>query len=194
MTQHEQVQHIRQWLFAHRNGVLADAMRNAGDRHPIIMGCQYADVLQLARQLPRDEGLAQALWSDTSHRECRMLAPLLMPPEAITPEKAMQWASQAESHEIADILCHKLLRHTPHAASTLRELMRRDGEMPRYTAMRLALNLLIMLNDGQIGDTQQRHTLISLIPELKEKARQAAPAPLASALAEEIENIQPQQP
>ena len=137
-------QDIRKEFFAYRNGIIAEQLRAAGDPHTMIMGCQLTDVIAIAEHYEKNAELAQALWNDVNHRECRMAATMLYPTENFDIETAVAWCQSVESVEIADVLCHRLLRHLPYAKELWEQLLACDIELVRYTAWRLLLNLLIM--------------------------------------------------
>lgn len=146
---------LRKAFFAHRNGVVADALRAAGDSHSIVMGCQLTDVVAIASNYTPDAELAQALWNDHGHRECRMAATMLYPVDEFTIETAMEWCLGVESTEIADVLCHRLLRKLPFACVLVERLLHENGEpLVRYTAFRLLLNLVLM-GKARLGDAWQ---------------------------------------
>ena len=135
---------IRKEFFAHRNGVVADVLRRAGDPHQMIMGCQLADVIAIASHYDKNAVLAQALWDELKHRECRMAAPMLYPVEEFKMETAIEWCNSVESTEIADVLCHRLLRHCDFAPALCERLRVSQEPFVRYTVWRLTLNLLLM--------------------------------------------------
>jgi len=135
---------IRKEFFAYRNGIIADGLRQAGDPHTMIMGCQLTDIISIANRYGKDAKLAQSLWNDNKHRECRMAAPMLYPIEEFAEETAIDWCQSVESVEIADILCHRLLRHLPYAAQLWEQLCNSDNLLVKYTAYRLLLNILLM--------------------------------------------------
>lgn len=137
------VQEIKKAVFARRNGVVADRLRSAGDPHHFIMGCNLVEVMQVAQMAGKDSATAQALWDARDHRECRLAAPMLYRPEEMTLEKAMEWVATVESHEVADNLCHKLLRHCPFASELVARLLDDPSPMTEYTAYRLRLNLIV---------------------------------------------------
>lgn len=136
----------RKAFFAYRNGTVADALRRGGDPHPVIMGCQLTDVATIARGLEPDAALAQAFWNERNHRECRMIAPMLYPTGTMTMGTAMAWALNVENDEIADILCHRLLRQASYAQAMVSELLSYSKPQVRYTAFRLLLNILLIGN------------------------------------------------
>ena len=156
---------IRKEFFAFRNGIVADKLRKAGDPHPVMMGCLLVDVQAIAQRQREAIGdadtlaaLAQELWEDTKSRECRLAAPMLYPPEMMPLEKALQWCSTVETVEVADTLCHKLLRHTPDADTLFRQLIADERPLVKYTGYRLMLNLML-LNKLQL--TEQLHVIVN---------------------------------
>ena len=170
---------LRKAFFAHRNGVVADALRAAGDPHRYIMGCQLADIVAIAANRAPDASLAQALWADREHRECRMAATMLYPVEKFTTEKALEWCHDVETTEIADVLCHRLLRLLPFALDLVEQLAMDNAVLVRYTAFRLLLNLLLM------GKVEPTATVRHLVEE--EQARgEALLQPLLASLLEEF--------
>lgn len=156
---------IRKEFFAFRNGIIADKLRKAGDPHGMIMGCLLVDVQGIAARTRDDihdkeqlAAVASELWSDTNSRECRLAAPMLYPAESMTLEEAMQWCSTVETVEVADTLCHKLLRHLPDADALFRQLIADDRPLVKYTGYRLMLNLIIL---GKLQPTEQLQIIVN---------------------------------
>lgn len=163
-TIQEILREIRKEFFAYRNGIVADKLRKAGDPHSVIMGCLLVDVTAIAqrtREAINDvealKTLAQELWSDTNSRECRLAAPMLYPPELMTEQEALEWCKSVETAEIADNLCHKLLRKAPIAEDLMQPLIAHNCPLTRYTGYRLMLNLLLM---GKVTPNDQLRALI----------------------------------
>lgn len=138
------IQEIKKEFFGYRNGVVAERLRAAGDPHSVIMGCQLADIIAIADHYGKNALLAQSLWNNVNHRECRIAAPMLYPIEKMTIETATAWCLNVESVEIADVLCHRLMRHLPFATTMWQHLHTSVTPLVRYTAYRLLLNLLLM--------------------------------------------------
>lgn len=146
---------IRLALFARRNGVVADALRAAGDPHELIMGCPLSDIIAVAREHVPSTELAEALWADTKHRECRLLAPMLYPIETCDETTALRWCHEVQTEEEADVLCHRLLRQLDCAVAVMETLLNESNPMLRYTAFRLMLNLE-MLNRFELNDARRQ--------------------------------------
>ena len=142
---------IRKEFFAFRNGIVAEKLRKAGDPHGMIMGCLLSDLMGIAQRVKADVGdevtlatIASELWSDTNSRECRLTAPMLYPATLMSAGQALQWCQSVETTEVADNLCHKLLRHIDGSNAIFRQLISQDKPLLKYTGYRLLLNLLLL--------------------------------------------------
>lgn len=182
----DQIRNLRKEFFAFRNGIIADKLRAAGDPHAMIMGCLLADIIAItsrAREAIADDNqlaaIAQGLWNDTNSRECRLAAPMLFPPELMSQELAMSWCRSIETTEIADNLCHKLLRHIPESREVMDQLIVQKGSMAQYTGYRLMQGLLVM------GKLQPTPTIIATV----EAKAASAQAPLSRLLDDVLESL-----
>ena len=171
---------IRKEFFAFRNGIVADKLRKAGDPHNMIMGCLLVDIQGIAqrqREANGDNGqlaeIATELWSDINSRECRLAAPMLYPANEMRLDTALEWCDSVETTEVADNLCHKLLRHTNEADALFRQLIAQDKPLVKYTGYRLLMNLIIL---GKVSPS----------PSLKALAEADAHQPMLSQLIKEI--------
>ena len=142
---------LRKEFFAFRNGIVADKLRKAGDPHSMIMGCLLVDIIGITTRVRNDinnaeqlVAIANELWADTKSRECRLAAPMLYPAELMSLEMANAWCETVETVEIADNLCHKLLRNIQDADKVVRHLIAQDRPLMKYTGYRLMLNLLLL--------------------------------------------------
>ena len=161
----DKLREIRKEFFAFRNGIIADKLRKAGDPHSIIMGCLLVDIQAIAQRqheaIGNDETLvtlAQELWSDTNSRECRLAAPMLYPAEVMTLENAISWCESVETVEVADNLCHKLLRNINNADALFRQLIADERTLVKYTGYRLMLNLILQ---GKLQPTPSLNAIVS---------------------------------
>ena len=151
MDNNHQAREIRKEFFAFRNGIIASKLRNAGDPHAIIMGCLLVDIVGITDRARAAIGyevdlanLAQELWNDTNSRECRLAAPMLFPSEMMSSQLALTWCRDIETTEVADNLCHKLLRHIADSQEVMTQLIAQDDTMAKYTGYRLMLNLILL--------------------------------------------------
>ena len=185
METQDYLKEIRKEFFAFRNGIVADKLRKAGDPHSISMGCLLVDIQAIAqrqREAINDaealKAITQELWDDTNSRECRLAAPMLYPAEEMSLELAFQWSQSVESVEVADNLCHKLLRQIDSCDALFRHLISMDKPLVKYTGYRLLLNLLIL------GKVQLNDSLRTIV---ETEAAQTAQGPLALLLKDILE-------
>ncbi|MGM9811377.1 MAG: DNA alkylation repair protein [Muribaculaceae bacterium] len=142
MIQSKKESEIRKQFFAYRNGMLADALRGAGNCHTVIFGLTLQQVIELANAVGKDAQLANDLWNDIKCREARLIAPLLMPADVMDFEVAKAWCDTVEDSEICDVLCHRLLRNLPFAFELVEHYAHSAVPLQRYLAMRLLINLV----------------------------------------------------
>lgn len=135
-------QNVKRRFFALRNGIIADTLRRAGDPHTIIFGLTLPQLREVAEATGKDDALAALLWQNESTRESRLLAPMLMDAGNVTAEAAERMVESVICPEEADILCHRLLRHTPSAISMIDRFKDSEKPLQRYTALRLMFNLV----------------------------------------------------
>ena len=137
-----EMQTVKRHFFALRNGIITDTLRRAGSPFKIIFGLNLPQIDSIAAQTPHSASLAQRLWDNTTTRESMLLAPMIYPRPEFDLGKARQWCATVPVEEVADILCHKLLRHMPYAPDLADELCSSDLEMDRYIGLRLFFNLV----------------------------------------------------
>lgn len=141
-SEYNDIQRVKRRFFAMRNGVIADVLRKGGSPFRIIFGLNLPQLVEIAAEFAPDAELGKKLWANTTTRESMLLAPMLMDPASFTRELATDWISGIPAVEIADILCHRLLRKTPYALNLAKDLATSDCDMHRYVAVRLMFNLV----------------------------------------------------
>lgn len=136
------MQRVKRHFFAMRNGVIADRLRSAGSPFRIIFGLNLPQLMEAAAMFGPDAELAMRLWNNTSTRESMLLAPMLLDPGQVTMEQVKSMVPSIPAMEVADILCHRLLRKLPFASELAADMVTSASEMERYTGFRLWLNIL----------------------------------------------------
>lgn len=135
-------QQIKRKFYAFRNGVVADVLKAGGCPHRIIFGLTVPQLSEIASSTGKDAPLARALWQNDSTRESMMLAPMIWPVVDLTFDEGMSLMGDVPSAEVADILCHRLLRHHPQALDMVMAGLSDDRDLTRYAALRLGFNIL----------------------------------------------------
>lgn len=125
-----------------RNGIVADTIRRGGLQYKMIFGLNLPQIVEIAESLTPSRALAEELWADVRTRESRLLAPMVYPRAELTQDRAAGMLREAQTTEVADILCHRLLRHLSYAMDLAADAATSDNEMHRYGAFRLMFNLL----------------------------------------------------
>lgn len=138
------VNEIKKELRACMNGILSARMREAGMPFRLIFGVELPRLLNIAEEFPNDVNLANQLW-EQNIRETRLLAIMLMPPEAFTQETANVWAKTMLTAEEAQIMAMMLLPKTKHAKEVCMKWLK-AGEPLSSTCACLCLRHLLMQN------------------------------------------------
>lgn len=173
-ARNEYLKVIRKEFFAFRNGIIANKLRDAGDPHAIIMGCLLVDIVGITSRARERIGneidlatVAQEMWNDTNSRECRLAAPMLFPPGLMSGQLALTWCQDIETTEIADNLCHKLLRHIADSQEVMSQLITQEDTMAKYTGYRLMLNLILL---GKLESTPTFRAIVEREAAVKNPA------------------------
>ncbi len=136
------MQTVKRRFFAMRNGVIADVLRRGGSPFRIIFGLNLPQIVEIGNDMGRNRELAEQLWANATTRESMLLAPMLVEPETFTYADAEHWIAGIPAAEVADILCHRLLRHCAYAPQLADSLVQSATPMDRYVAVRLMFNLV----------------------------------------------------
>lgn len=122
-----EISEIKKDFFCYRNGIVADALRKAGDPHTMIFGLDVPTLSAIARKTGYDYRLAELLWDDREVRESRLLAAWLFKPEYVNSDKAVALARDCRTREEADMLCFRLFKRSPQALEILQSLQADAG-------------------------------------------------------------------
>lgn len=137
------MQTVKRHFFALRNGVIADTLRKAGSPFKIIFGLNLPQIVDIAAETGTSPELAEALWANGTTRESMLLAPMIVDKNNFSEADARRWIAAVPAPEVADILCHRLLRHMPYAWSLAESLLEAPAnDTERYTGLRLLFNIV----------------------------------------------------
>lgn len=139
---------VKKDLHAMINGVLAQQLRERGQRYRIIYGVELPRLEAYAEELRTEvadhqarHDLALALWQ-TETRECRLLAPMLMPAYLFSPDEADEWAFQSRTQEEASCLVRYLLAALPYASDKAFQWMAAEQNEVRLCGLLLIARLM----------------------------------------------------
>lgn len=110
------------------NGILSEDMRRRGLRYDVNFGVEGVRLKELASSLPHEADLAVALFKERI-RECRLLAPMLYPPEKFAPDIAEVWLDGLRTTEEAQYMSMYLLQYLPYASRAAMEWMASEDNM-----------------------------------------------------------------
>lgn len=96
------------------NGPASQSMREKGLDYKLNWGVPFMQLRQMAKEYKKDYDFAIALWKEDI-RECKILATLLMPPEAMPIEVADIWMDQTHSQELAEMQAFNLYQYVSYA-------------------------------------------------------------------------------
>ena len=83
MERFNDMQQIKRHFFAMRNGIVADVLRKAGSPFRIIFGLTLPQITDVANATGKNAELARRLWDNKTTRCSMLLAPMIMPEDAI---------------------------------------------------------------------------------------------------------------
>ena len=175
------VKAIKADLRASMNGVLSARMREAGMPYKLIFGVELPRLQSIAQEFTQDKDLANQLWQENI-RETRLLAIILMPPEAFSTEMSRKWAETMVTAEEAQVMAMMLLPKTKQAKEISLAWLKEGKPLPATCACLSLRHLLIQgvnINEKeQILDDCKR-----LLPDANLHLRKAIQA-LTTALKE----------
>ncbi len=141
------MQLLKRRFFAMRNGAVGDSMRKSGAPYRINFGLNIPQIADIAKEFGPDRELADSLKANMTTRESLLIAPMLFPREELTKEIAYEWLTTAQTPEVIDVACLKLVRFVPLPGELLDELYGSPRDIDRYAALRLGANILPALMD-----------------------------------------------
>ena len=155
----ENLRDVKRRFFALRNGVVADRLRKAGNPYKIIFGLLLPQLEQIASETVHSSNLAEELWNNCSTRESRLLATMIYPVDEMSLDKAFLWIESADTVELIDTMCFKLLRYLPDALQLATKYFSADNHLLRYFSLRLLMNLIVL---NKIDDTDSVYEFAKL--------------------------------
>ena len=153
---------IMKELRASMNGILSARMREAGMPFHLIFGVELPRLQNIAEEFPKDADLANRLWNENI-RETRLLAIMLMPPEAFSVETANNRAETMVTAEEAQVLAMLLLPKVARAKETCLEWLIGGKSLPSTCACLCLRHLLIrgaILSNEEKQNIEECLTLI----------------------------------
>lgn len=139
----EIVKNIKRSFRLYMNGVTAQSLRYKGADYKLSWGVSNQHLKEISQEYTANYDLAIELWK-SEVRECKILATLLMPADAMPREVVDIWMEQLPNQEIGEQLVFNLLQHLDYASVLAYEWMANDNELYQICAYTL-LGRLFML-------------------------------------------------
>ena len=124
------------------NGDVSASMRAIGMPYKLNFGLDAASLREIGGNLTPDAALAEALWVESS-RECKILATMVYPKPAFTPELADAWLEGCFTTELLEQFVFNLLQHLPFASELAATWSNHPDSQYRSAGYVLTLRLLI---------------------------------------------------
>ena len=132
----EQVRAVKREFRLMMNGITSQSMREKGLTYRTNFGVELPRLKAFADELPHTKELAAALWKEHV-RECRLLAPMLMPATDFAEDLADLWVEQMHFPEEAECVVMHLFQHLPYASVKAFEWIAREEAMPQLCGWQL---------------------------------------------------------
>ena len=97
------------------------------------LGIYMKDLKELAKELPKEAELAQALF-DTGIYEARLLCSKIFPPKELTTDLMEKWVAVFDNWEICDSFCMTVFARSVYAVEKIMEWSQREPEFEKRAA------------------------------------------------------------
>lgn len=109
---------------------------------PKALGIRNTYLKPYAKQIGRNQALANQLWNQPIH-ECKQLAIQLAEPKKFTAQLAEKWTGECYSWDLVDGIGMKILPKTPFAFQKIEEWSKREPEYEKRMAFALMVGIVI---------------------------------------------------
>jgi 3-methyladenine DNA glycosylase AlkD len=127
------------------------------------LGVSVPVLRKMAREIGRNHGLAQELWSSGVH-EARILASMIDDPRLVTEEQMEAWAADFDSWDVCDQCCGNLFDKTEFAYRKAVEWAARDEEFVKRAGF--ALMAWLAFHDKRAPD----EAFLEFLPVIKRES------------------------
>ena len=170
----EQLRAVKREFRLMMNGITSQSMREKGLTYRTNFGVELPRLKAFSDELPHTKELAAALWKEQV-RECRLLAPMLMPNDGFEEDMADLWVEQMNYPEEAECVVMHLFQHLPYASSKAFEWIAREEVMPQLCGWQLFGRLFSKEAKLSPRDTEEwRDQMIAALASEHFSVKQAA--------------------
>ncbi len=162
MTTH-QLHSILKRLQSFGDPKAVEGMARYGIKSAKAYGISVPVLRKLAREIGKDHGLAQQLWS-TQVLEARILGAFIDESAKVTEKQMEKWVNDFDNWAVCDGCCANLFDKTMFAWNKAFEWSRRKEEYVKRAAF--ALMVVLAVHDKKAGDKQ----FLSLLPIIRRES------------------------
>lgn len=137
---HQKLMKIKRSFRLLMSGPTSQSMTQKGLGYKINWGVPFIELKKMALEYGKDYELAIELWKEDI-RECKILAPLIMPAEKMLPEITDIWMEQVKSQEMAEMLAFNLLQYVDYAPAIAYEWIATDKTLYEIAGFQLLARL-----------------------------------------------------
>ena len=138
----EQVKAIKQSFRQMMDGAVAQSMREKGVDYKLNWGATIPRLREKAQELGKNYDLAIELWKQNV-RECKILATMMMPADAVLPEVIDIWMEQTTEQEIAEQAAFNLYQYLPFAADKAFQWIAGDNQLAQLCGFHVLARLFM---------------------------------------------------
>lgn len=117
----------------HKNGVVADSLKNAGILYEMSYGVSVVHLRNIASNYPPNNNLAKALWRK-KWRETMMLATMLLEKESKSLDLLNEFSNEAQTEEVLQQIGMNALSSFPNVSSTIKDFLKSGNANKRIVA------------------------------------------------------------
>lgn len=150
----EQIRAVKREFRLMMNGITSQSMREKGLTYRTNFGVELPRLKVFSDELPHTTELAAALWKEQV-RECRLLAPMLMPATDFEEDMADLWVEQMNFPEEAECVVMHLFQHLPYASQKAFEWIAREEVMQQLCGWQLFGRLFSKGATLSLRDTEE---------------------------------------
>ena len=144
------VSEIVQELQSMANPEYTQRMSHFGIASSHALGIKNADLKPYARQIGKNQALAEALWKEPIH-EAKLLATLLAEPKKLSEEVAEKWIADLYSWDICDALGMKAFPKTSYGYEKAFEWTKRKSEFEKRAGFATMVGIIL---DKKVSDEE----------------------------------------
>lgn len=148
------IKEIKQSFRLYMDGARAQSLREKGVQYHLNWGVSLGHLQEMARDYEPSHDLAAALWQENV-RECKIMATLLMPVDAMPEDEAREWIANTPTQEVAEIGAMTLYSRLPYAKDLAMSLVDKENEMEQLHGWCILVRL--MMQGLTLSDEEMRH-------------------------------------